>query len=102
MLRWTRMARTLVPLFLAVTMLTPPGLALVAQEPLERPIGSVVITGELHDRVLLTFQQLEALPLTPRSLQVTFQAGSSVETHTFTGFLLYDVLNFLKPQFDAT
>jgi len=68
----------------------------------ERPAGSVVITGELQNPVFLTFDQLEALPLQSQSLTVSFQAGSAVEQHTFTGFLLYDVLNFLKPQFDPT
>ena len=29
-----------------------------------------------------------------------FQAGATVETHTFTGFLLFDVMNLLKLQFD--
>src|SRR5262245_24518377 len=65
-----------------------------------RPVGSLVITGELDDRVFLTFDKFEALPLTSRNVSVTFQAGSAVEHHVFTGFLLFDVLNFLKPQFD--
>ena len=36
----------------------------------------------------------------PHVYTVTFQAGTAVETHTFTGFLLYDVLTFLGPKFD--
>jgi hypothetical protein len=62
--------------------------------------GSNLITGELEDQVLLTFEAFEALPLTPHEVTVTFLAGQTVEQHTFTGFLLYDVLNFLKPKFD--
>jgi hypothetical protein len=48
----------------------------------------------------LTFEQFEGLPLTQQTVSVTFQAGQAQENHTFTGFLLYDVLTFLKPQFD--
>jgi hypothetical protein len=51
--------------------------------------------------VFLTFEQFEALPLQLHTLTVTFQAGQAMEQHTFTGFLLIDVLNLLKPQFDA-
>ena len=78
-----------------------PGLALAGErKPIQRPVGSVVITGELDERVFLTFEQFEKLPLTSHNLSVMFQAGQAVETHTFTGFLLFDVMNFLKPQFD--
>jgi hypothetical protein len=86
---------------LLVLALALPGLALAGgKKPIERPIGSVVITGELAERVFLTFEQFEALPLTSRNVSVMFQAGSAVEQHTFTGFLLFDVLSLLKPQFD--
>jgi hypothetical protein len=100
MLRRTPMPCAVV-LFLVVAALTAPGLAVAGgKKPIERPIGSVVITGELEDRVFLTFEQFEALPLPLHNVSVTFQAGQAVEQHSFTGFLLYDVLNFLKPQFD--
>ena len=59
-----------------------------------------MITGELDDRELLTFDELAALPLTHYQLSVSFQAGQAVETHTFTGFLLLDVLDHFGPQFD--
>lgn len=86
---------------LLVVALAMPGLALAGgPKPIERPIGSVVITGELEERVFLTFEQFEALPLTSRNVSVMFQAGSAMEQHPFTGFLLFDVLNLLKPQFD--
>src|SRR5262245_3784168 len=70
------------------------------RRPIERPVGSVVITGALEDRVFLTFEQVEGLPLNQQSVSVTFQSGQTQEKHIFTGFLLYDVLTFLKPQFD--
>jgi hypothetical protein len=86
---------------LLVLALALPGLARAGgKKPIERPIGSVVITGELEERVFLTFEQFEALPLTSHNVSVMFQAGPAVEQHTFTGFLLFDVLNLLKPQFD--
>jgi len=78
----------------------PVATAAGAKKPIQRPVGSIVITGELEDRVFLTFEQLEALPLQSQNLSVTFQAGSAVEQHTFTGFLLFDLLDFFKPQFD--
>jgi DMSO/TMAO reductase YedYZ molybdopterin-dependent catalytic subunit len=65
-----------------------------------RPVGSVIITGEVEDRGLLTFDQFEALPLQKQTVSVTFQSGQSQEDHTFTGFLLYDVLNYFNPEFD--
>src|SRR5262245_20919309 len=72
----------------------------VGAQTVARPAGSVVITGELGNRVFLTFDQFEALPLASKSLTVMFQAGTSVETHSFKGFLLFDVLNYLTPLFD--
>lgn len=85
---------------IAGALLVPAGGETAGKKPLPRPVGSVVITGELEDRVFLTFEEFAALPLTLRELTVTFRAGSVVETHKFTGFLLLDVLNFLHPQFD--
>src|SRR5262245_13522380 len=99
MLRGTSL-RCALALFLVVAALTVSGVAEAGGKPFERPVGSVVITGELEDRVFLTFEQFEALPLTLHTLTVTFQAGQAVEQHTFTGFLLIDIMNFLKPQFD--
>src|SRR5262249_28506735 len=99
MLRTMLMSRAVVPLLLAVAALAAPARVL-AGAPTSRPVGSVVITGALEDRVLLTVDQFKPLPLTLQTLTVKFQAGSAQEEHTFTGFLLYDVLNFLGPQFD--
>jgi len=67
-----------------------------------RPVGSVIITGEVEDRVLLTFDQFAALRLhlQEQTVSVTFQSGQSEEHLTFTGFLLYDVLNHFNPEFD--
>ena len=43
---------------------------------------------------------LDHLPVPVQTVTVTFQAGSTVEQHTFTGVLLYDVLTLLRPRFD--
>src|SRR5262245_21075082 len=99
MLKATSM-RYVFALFFVAAVLTAPAHAGAADKRFERPVGSVVITGELEDRVFLTFEQFEALALQLHTLTVTFQAGQAVEQHTFTGFLLIDVLNLLKPQFD--
>src|SRR5262245_35658474 len=99
MLKATSM-RYVFALFFVAAVLTAPAPAGADGKPFERPVGSVVITGELEDRVFLTFEQFEALALQLHTLTVTFQAGQAVEQHTFTGFLLIDVLNLLKPQFD--
>ena len=96
-----RMARLFtVGLLLALVLALPDLARAGGGKPIERPIGSVVITGELAERVFLTFEQFEALPLTSHNVSVMFQAGPAVEQHTFTGFLLFDVLTLLKPQFD--
>jgi hypothetical protein len=57
MLRRTWMAWAVV-LLLVVAALTAPGITEAGgKKAVERPIGSVVITGELEDRVFLTFEQ---------------------------------------------
>ena len=94
--------RCAVLLLLAVAVM-PLGLSqATASEPSERPVGSVIITGAIQQSVLLTFEELQALPLTPKSLTVMFRSGATLETHDFTGFLLFDVLNLLKPKLDST
>src|SRR5262245_3619920 len=96
----TATPRYAVALFLALALALPGHALAGGKRPFERPVGSVVITGELDDRVFLTFEQFEALPLTSHTVSVMFQAGPAAEQHTFTGFLLFDVMSFLKPQFD--
>jgi hypothetical protein len=57
MLRRTWMAWAVV-LLLVVAALTASGITEAGgKKAVERPIGSVVITGELEDRVFLTFEQ---------------------------------------------
>jgi hypothetical protein len=84
---------------LVATVLLAPNVS-EAGKHTQRPVGSVIITGDLDGRVLLTFDEFSALPLTLQTLTVMFKAGSSEEAHTFTGFLLYDVMNYFHPQFD--
>jgi hypothetical protein len=71
-----------------------------AGKPVQRPAGSLIITGDLAGRALLTFEEFSALPLTLQTVTASFMAGSAQETHSFTGFLLYDVMNYFRPHFD--
>ena len=66
------------------------------------PKGSFIIGGKLEHTMLLSTEEIADYLATtnPQVYTVTFQAGTAVETHTFTGFLLYDVLTFLGPRFD--
>jgi len=66
------------------------------------PKGSFLIDGKLEHPMLLSTEEIADLLATtnPHVYTVTFQAGTAVETHTFTGYLLYDVLTFLGPKFD--
>jgi len=68
------------------------------------PKGSFVIAGKLEQSVLLSTEEIADFLATtnPPVHTVSFLAGTATETHTFTGFLLYDVLTFLHPTFDAT
>ena len=99
MLRRSSALSTLV-LLLALSLALPTVAQAGGPKPIPRPLGSVVITGELDNRVFLTFEQFEALPLTSHNVSVMFQDGQAVETYTFTGFLLFDVMSYLKPQLD--
>jgi len=65
----------------------------------DRP-GRFVVKGDVQHRLKLRAADLAVLP--QQSLQVTFQAGTSTQTHTYTGPLLLDVLNLAVPQFDPT
>jgi hypothetical protein len=66
------------------------------------PKGSFLIDGKPEHPMLLSTEEIADLLATtnPHVYTVTFQAGTAVETHTFTGYLLYDVLTFLGPKFD--
>ena len=66
------------------------------------PKGSFVIAGKIQDAVLLSTEEVANYLATtnPHVYTVSFVAGTGTETHTFTGFLLYDVLTFLGPKFD--
>ena len=66
------------------------------------PKGSFVIAGKLEQTLLLSTEEVANYLATtnPHVYTVSFVAGTATETHTFTGFLLYDVLTFLHPTFD--
>jgi hypothetical protein len=56
------------------------------------PKGSFLIDGKLEHTLLLSTEEVADYLATtnPQVYTVTFQAGTVLETHTFTGFLLYD------------
>ncbi|GAA2530982.1 molybdopterin-dependent oxidoreductase [Winogradskya humida] len=56
------------------------------------------VNGAVQDRLRLSNAQLAALP--QQTITVTFQSGSGAQTHTYTGPLLFDVLNLARPSFD--
>ena len=58
------------------------------------------VTGKVAQREKLHVDDLRSF--TPHTLDVTFQAGSSTQTHHYVGALLTDVLNAAQPQFDPT
>ncbi|CAJ60816.1 MULTISPECIES: hypothetical protein [Frankia] len=60
------------------------------------PPGRVVLLGRIAHPVLLTVADLAAKY--PQHTQtVSFQSGAGPQTHTYTGPLLYDVLQAAKP-----
>jgi DMSO/TMAO reductase YedYZ molybdopterin-dependent catalytic subunit len=60
--------------------------------------GTFQIVGNVKQPLVLNTAVLSHLP--SKTLDVTFRAGSSTESHTFTGPLLRDVLELAGPQFD--
>jgi DMSO/TMAO reductase YedYZ molybdopterin-dependent catalytic subunit len=59
---------------------------------------AVIVRGDVDHRLRLTKADLDALPQV--TITVTFQSGSTPQTHTYTGPLLLDVLNAAGPDFD--
>jgi hypothetical protein len=62
--------------------------------------GSFTLTGNVQTPLEMSVADLAALP-TQRTVTVTFTAGGTPETHTFTGPRLRDVLALAGPKFDA-
>lgn len=61
-------------------------------------VDRVVVRGTVAHRLKLTAADLAALP--QHTQTVTFLAGSTPQTHTYSGPLLVDVLNAAGPTFD--
>jgi len=97
-----RFARTVTGL-LAATLLLSIGVAPAAAFP---PAGSFVVVGKLQQKLLVStgdvVAHLASLPLPVKTVSVSFQAGTTMQQHTYTGVLLYDLLNSLGPIFDAS
>ncbi|CAO5167989.1 putative molybdopterin-dependent oxidoreductase [Frankia sp. AiPs1] len=64
------------------------------------PTGKVLLLGRIAHPVLLDVRAL-ATRYPQHTQTVTFQSGAGKQTHTYTGPLLYDVLQAAKPSFRA-
>ncbi len=58
----------------------------------------MVVRGDVKKPLKLTAADIDALP--PVTVTVTFQAGTTPQTHTYKGALLLDVMNLAQPGFD--
>jgi Oxidoreductase molybdopterin binding domain len=67
--------------------------------PRALPAGSFVVTGDVQHKLRLSIADLAAMP-GQRRVEVTFHAGSSTESHVYTGPLLLDVVTLAAPRFD--
>jgi molybdopterin-dependent oxidoreductase-like protein protein len=89
--------RSLLALGVATALLAGTGSVSSPADARPRP-GQFSVGGDVEQTLNLTVADLEALP--QQTLEVTFQSGSTTETHTCTGPLLLDVLNLATPTFD--
>src|SRR5262245_18150570 len=64
------------------------------------PAGQFSVSGKVADKLVLTGAELAQLPLQIHTVTVTFQSGSTQVMRTFTGPLLYDVLQYAGPLFN--
>lgn len=62
------------------------------------PEGKVLLIGAVARPQLLTVADLAAMP--QRTVTVQFRTPRGIETHTYTGPRLFDVLTQAGPQFD--
>ncbi|MGH3800255.1 MAG: molybdopterin-dependent oxidoreductase [Pseudonocardiaceae bacterium] len=68
------------------------------QSAIGLPAGKFLLIGAVARPQILSVADLEAMP--SQTVEVTFRSGSGVETHTYTGPLLFDVLTKAGPRFD--
>src|ERR1700749_2276856 len=90
-----------VPLTIASAALAAPGKpAATPPKPAPPPAGQFRITGDVGKPLLLSTEQLAALPQV--TMTVTFRQGNTPQTHTEQGPLLADVLALAKPKIDPS
>jgi len=89
--------RSLFAVGIAAALLAGTGSVGAPADARPRP-GRFLVGGDVEQPLKLSVADLAALP--QQTVQVTFQAGSATETHTYTGPLLLDVLNLAAPTFD--
>jgi DMSO/TMAO reductase YedYZ molybdopterin-dependent catalytic subunit len=91
------MRRRVLVVVTAVGLMTV-GVGATQTEAGQRKEDRVVVKGDVHERLALTAADIEALP--KHTITVTFQAGTTPQTHTYTGALLLDVIDLAGPDFD--
>lgn len=100
----------LLPLFAAVALLIITaftGASAVAstftlnqQSAIGLPAGKFLLLGAVERSQILSVADLEAMP--SRTIEVTFRSGSGVETRTYVGPRLVDVLANAGPRFNPS
>src|SRR6478752_3817860 len=61
-------------------------------------VDRVVVKGDVDTRLKLSADDIEQ-HYKQYDIQVTFQAGTTPQTHTYHGALLYDIINSAHPDF---
>jgi len=82
----------LVALIVALPLLAVPS-GLAGSSP-----GTFSLTGKLKNTLTLSVDDLANLGLPIQEITVMFQSGPSTVTRTFTGPLLYDVIEYAQPR----
>jgi hypothetical protein len=88
--------RILLALISAITLLL--GGAVTTRASAHNAPGRFVVKGDVENRLKLHVSDLADLP--QQTPTVTFLAGTTPQTHTYTGVLLLDVLKKAVPKFD--
>jgi DMSO/TMAO reductase YedYZ molybdopterin-dependent catalytic subunit len=71
----------------------------VAISHADAPVGSVAVTGDVHNPTTLTLDALRALP--PHTQPVTFRTDTGAQSHTYIGAALTDIVTAADPDVDT-
>src|ERR1700738_2459404 len=99
LLRWRR-ARLLAPFLLAAGLLLGLSVTETAAQPTAGGVSSSFrVSGRIDHPKTYRLADLEALPA--HTVTVSFQGPGGIQTHSFTGALLYDVATAAAARVDA-